>query len=361
MSAGWGQAVASVVMLWAVLFAGSSARGETPRPATERTPVLAQWESLQYGMFIHFGLSTFVQEEYGKKADATCADYRPTQLDPEQWIRVAGDAGMKYAVLTTKHCYGHCLWPSKHSDRTVAQSPVTDDVVKLFVEACRKHGIKPGFYYLLGWDNYHQPRMTPNQYEKFCSDQIRELLVDYGPVTLLWLDIPWDLGPDTSGRLRRIYSLAKEIQPDCLVLLNQSFWEGTGPRTFRVTWNYHREVLDERVTLWPTDVFNGEVTPPPKEGHVPRVGIDGSVYYVPMQTEDCLTEVWFHVGTNKPKSLDWCLNRYDEVVGRGANWLLDVAPDQTGRIPQDQGDALLALRKALDDRAGDARVQRAAR
>ena len=57
------------------------------QPATERTAVLAEWESLKYGMFIHFGLSTFVQEEYGKKEDASCADYRPTQLDVGQWAR----------------------------------------------------------------------------------------------------------------------------------------------------------------------------------------------------------------------------------------------------------------------------------
>lgn len=73
--------------------------------------------------------------------------------------------------------------------------------------------------------------------------------------------------------------------------------------------------------------------------------------YLPMETEDCLTEVWFHTGKNKPKPLEWRLQRYDEVVGRGANWLLDVAPDQTGRIPQDQVEALLELKQALDSRA----------
>ncbi len=321
------------------------------QPATERTAVIAEWESLEYGMFIHFGLSTFMQEEYGKKEDASCADYRPTQLDTDQWARVANDAGMRYAVLTTKHCYGHCLWPSKYSDRTVAQSPVKDDVVKLFVDACREEGIKPGFYYLLGWDNYHQPRLTPDQYEELCRNQLTELLTGYGPIVELWLDIPWDLGPNNSLRLQRIYALVKQLQPDCLVCFNHSFWDGTGPRTFRATWNYHRQTLSERVTLWPTDILNGECTPPPQDGHVPHLGVGGTTYYVPMETEDCLTEVWFHIGQNKPKPLEWRLHRYDEVVGRGANWLLDVAPDQTGRIPQDQVDALMELRRALDERA----------
>lgn len=325
-------------------------QAQSTHPATQRTPVLARWESLQYGMFIHFGLSTFMQEEYGQKETATCEDYRPSQLDVDQWARVAQDAGMKYAVLTTKHCYGHCLWPSQYSDRTVAQSPVKDDVVQLFVTACRQHGIQPGFYYLLGWDNYHQQRMTPDQYEEFCRNQLRELLTNYGAITLLWLDIPWDLGPGTSQRLQRIYTMVKELQPECLVCFNQSFWPGTGPNTWRVTWNYRRETLNERVVLWPTDILNGECTPPPEGGHVPVVGVGGVNYYVPMQTEDCLTEVWFHTGNNKPKPLQWRLQRYDEVIGRGANWLLDVAPDPTGRIPQDQVDALLELKQALDAR-----------
>lgn len=327
------------------------AQNQAGHPARERTTVIAEWESLKYGMFIHFGLSTFMQEEYGKKEEATCADYRPTQLDVKQWARVAKEAGMRYAVLTAKHCYGHCLWPSKHSDRTVAQSPVKDDVVKLFVEAFRRHGIKPGLYYLLGWDNYHQRRITPDQYEEFCRNQIGELLTGYGPIVELWLDIPFDLGTGNSARLQRIYTHAKKLQPDCLVLLNQSFWDGMGPHTRRVTWNYHRETLNERVTIWPTDLLNGECTPPPKDGHVPWIGVGDTNYYVPMEVADCLTEKWFHIGTNKPKPLDWRLTRYDEVVGRGANWLLDVAPDQTGRIPQDQVDALMELKRALDARA----------
>ncbi len=200
------------------------------QPATERTPILARWESLQYGMFIHFGLSTFMQEEYGQKEAATCADYRPSRLDVDQWARVAQDAGMKYAVLTTKHCYGHCLWPSQYSDRTVAQSPVKDDVVRLFVTACRQRGIQPGFYYLLGWDNYHQQRMTPDQYEEFCRNQLRELLTNYGAITVLWLDIPWDLGPGTSQRLQRHLHAGQRTAAGVPGLLQPVFLAGHGPQ-----------------------------------------------------------------------------------------------------------------------------------
>ena len=72
---------------------------------------LITWEKLGYGMFIHFGMSTFDDDEYSK-GDKNGSLYNPDKLDVSQWVSVARDAGMKYAVLTAKHVAGHCLWPS---------------------------------------------------------------------------------------------------------------------------------------------------------------------------------------------------------------------------------------------------------
>ena len=92
-----------------------------PSVATEPTKVLRDWEALKYGMFIHFGMSTFVGNQYGRIPSPSTA-YAPTDLDEEQWARTAKEAGMKYMVLTVKHHYGHALWPSAYSDYTVATS-----------------------------------------------------------------------------------------------------------------------------------------------------------------------------------------------------------------------------------------------
>jgi alpha-L-fucosidase len=178
---------------------------------------LAEWEALGYGMFIHFGMSTFTGYEFGQFS-AQAKDYAPTALDVDQWIRVAHDGGMKYAILTTKHCYGHALWDSRHTAYDVKAGPVKTDVVRAFVDACRKYGLKPGFYYLLGWDKVNQWARTPEDYEAFCRAQIEELLTGYGPIAELWLDIPWDMGPDTDKVLARLYGRIKSLQPDCLVL-----------------------------------------------------------------------------------------------------------------------------------------------
>ena len=164
------------------------------RPARERTPTIAEWESLGYGMFIHFGLATFTQDELGRK-DSPATAYAPTALDVDQWVRAARDAGMKYAVLTAKHCCGHCLWDSAATDYDVAASTNRVDVCAEFTKACHKYKLKPGFYYLLGWEQRHQRKLGPEKYEAFCKQQIGELLTKYGPIVELWLDIPPTWGP----------------------------------------------------------------------------------------------------------------------------------------------------------------------
>ena len=114
----------------------------SPETGSQRLTVakLQAWEELGYGMFTHFGMSTFVGDELPEgKAPATT--YNPDQLDVDQWIQIARDAGMKYAVLTAKHVAGHCLWPSRHTDYTVAHSGNRTDVIGAFVKACQRRGV----------------------------------------------------------------------------------------------------------------------------------------------------------------------------------------------------------------------------
>ena len=128
--------------------AGDAKPGSASAPAAKCTPRLAEWEGLKYGMFIHFGMSTFTGDELddGKSASTT---YAPTQLDVRQWVRTAKQAGMKYMVLTAKHHSGHCLWDSADYDYDVATSGDKTDVVAEFMKACKEEGIKPGIYYAI--------------------------------------------------------------------------------------------------------------------------------------------------------------------------------------------------------------------
>jgi alpha-L-fucosidase len=338
-------AVLSWILALAVAAGACSSAG--PSPARERTHVLGDWEDLHLGMFVHFGMSTFTGYEFGEFS-AQAKVYAPTALDVDQWLRVASEGGMKYAVLTTKHCYGHCLWDSKLTDYDVASGPEKTDVVRAFVKACRKYGLKPGFYYLLGWDKVNQWARTPSDYEAFCRGQIEELLTGYGPIAELWLDIPWDMGPDTDQVLARLYVKVKSLQPDCLVLLNQGFVDGSAVREMPPTYS-HRDFDRPPVLLWPKDINNGEVTPPPEPGHNPRIAVRGTTYYLPMETCDTLAHHWFWEDGDALKSVRTLVRLYHATVDRGANLLLDLAPDKTGRLPEATAKRLMDMKAALTD------------
>src|ERR1043165_3608804 len=319
---------------------------QAAEPATDRTPALEAWESLRYGMFIHFGINTFVGDECpGGETDA--AAFNPANLDVDQWIRVAHDAGMKYAVLTTKHCTGHCLWPSKLTDFTVAASPVKTDIVRAFVDACHAHDVKPGFYYLLGWDAHHQHRMNPEQYEAFCKGQLGELLTSYGPIQQVFLDIPFDTGPDMAGVLSRLYTHIKTLQPECLVLPNQDFHDGTTFAPHRPDW-MHQSAGKDPVPIWPCDLVDGERTLPPATGHDPRITFRGKTYYLPMETCDTLCTSWFWQPGDSPRSARALYQLFRNCTDRHANLLLDVGPDRTGRIPDASVRRLMELRTLID-------------
>lgn len=150
-----GAAGAAAACCWGGLAAeqGRTAEGETRRGA-QRLSVerLQQFEALGYGMFISYDIQAFYRGTiHGKvseeKRRIPASVYAPDRLDVDQWISVARDAGMKDAVLTAKRHPGFCLWPSKHTDYTVANSGNKTDVVERYVRACEKCGVQPGLYY----------------------------------------------------------------------------------------------------------------------------------------------------------------------------------------------------------------------
>ncbi|MGD8451214.1 MAG: alpha-L-fucosidase [Phycisphaerae bacterium] len=317
-----------------------------PGVATAQTPVLRDWEKLHYGMFIHYGLSTFVGDQFGRFEHPSTA-YAPTDLDVEQWAQTAEAAGMKYMVLTVKHHYGHALWPSACSDYTVATSGDKTDVVKAFVEACRRHDLKPGFYYSLGWDRVHQQSRTPAEYEQFVHDQLRELLTGYGPITELWFDIAWDVGPDMAGVLQRLYAHCKSLQPDCLVLLNQSFVDGSTIAEYKPS--YIGKVLSETpVPIWPKDLNNGERTVPRPMGHNPWISFKDHLYYIPDEVCDTVGQQrWFWGPNDDIRSARQLVELYRWSVGRKANLLLNAWPDKTGRIPAETVQRLVEVAELI--------------
>ena len=112
--------------------------------AANVTPSVRQyeWQKLEMTGFIHFGINTFDEVEWGQ-SETDITQFNPTQLDCDQWVTVLKEAGIKLIILTTKHHDGFCMWPSEYTDYDIANTPFRDgngDVVKELSEACRKQG-----------------------------------------------------------------------------------------------------------------------------------------------------------------------------------------------------------------------------
>jgi alpha-L-fucosidase len=300
-------------------------------------------------MFLCFGMSTYVQKEFPDGKDPA-ATYAPDRLDVDQWVSVARDAGMKYIVLTTKHVAGHCLWPSKHTDYTVANSANKTDVVEAFVKACQKRGVLPGLYYC-SWDTHNGfgsrthndvmketkeqrekglPCYTTSLYHNFQTAQVTELLTQYGPVAETWIDIPSLLG---RGYRTFLYQHIARLQPQTAVMMNNGICDGS---------KYDVE------NAWPSDLIAMERNVPPGAGHLKWREIEGKRYYMPGEVCDPIGKDWFWVADDKPRPDEALLKQFETCRAGGASLLLSVPPDKRGLIPDETVAALMRLRKSAN-------------
>jgi alpha-L-fucosidase len=329
---------------------------ENAAPGNQRLSLesLRHWESLQYGMFIHFGMSTFLRSEL-PDGKAAASVYAPDRLDVDQWVSVARDAGMKYAVLTTKHVAGHCLWPSQYTDYTVANSGNKTNVVEKFCDACAKRGVLPGLYYC-SWDNHHRfgsktpsdggpwngmtevpkssdlppnqvPPFTTSLYQNFQTAQITELLTQFGPIAETWIDIPGLLG---RGYRTFLYNHIAALQPKTVVMMNSGISNGG---EYNVAY------------AWPSDLIAIERNVPPGKGHQKWRTIEGKQYYMPGEVCDPIGKEWFWVAGDAPRSDASLAKQWADCREGGVNFLLDVPPDQHGIIPEESVTTLMRLRK----------------
>ncbi len=204
----------------------------------------------RFGLFIHWGLYALpARHEWVKNRerlddahyDRYFRRFDPDLYDPRRWARDAKAAGMKYAVLTTKHHEGFCLWDSDLTDYKATNTPAGRDLVAPFVEACRAEGLKVGFYYsLIDWhhpdftvDSLHPQRdddaaraanagRDMRRYADYLHGQVHELLSRYGQIDVLWLDFSYRVRhPDGKGRddwrADQLYAMVRDLAPQIVI------------------------------------------------------------------------------------------------------------------------------------------------
>jgi alpha-L-fucosidase len=275
------------------------------------SPQQVEWQDLEFGVLIHFGTNTFLDKEVGD-GDADPKVFNPVDFDAEQWMKAIKAAGAKYVVLVAKHHDGFSLWPSDQTDYSVKSSPWKNgkgDVVGEVSRAARKYGLKFGVY-LSPYDR-HDKRYSenPKAYDNFYLSQISELSSNYGDLVEFWMD-----GAGSGGHpydFERIIQELRIHQPNTVVFADvQLFqyadlrWVGNedGAVTYE-NWN----VVDRTGYLrWRP----AEADTPLRQGHwFWRTNSDAST-----------------------KSLAELMKEYNETIGRGAQLMLGIAPDNRGLV-----------------------------
>ena len=264
----------------------------------KKTPGDTAWfRHDRFGMFIHWGLYAMParHEWIKKREEMTDEDYAPyfKYFDPDlydahEWARQAKAAGMKYAVFTSKHHEGFCMWDSAYTDYKCTNTPAGRDLLKEFVEAFRAEGLRVGFYYsLIDWhhpdftiDVNHPQRNHPDaermnegrdmkRYAQYMRSQVTELLTNYGKIDILWFDFSYSkhkdpLRPYLNGKGKadweseKLIALARKLQPGIIIdnraEIEQDIWT---PEQYQPqNWLRHKET-GELLTWEACQTFSG--------------------------------------------------------------------------------------------------------
>lgn len=332
--------LALMVLLTSVVGMAQKIKPVLPVPTKEHLV----WHEKEFYLFIHFGPNTFTDKEWGDgKEDPTV--FAPTELDCNQWVRIAKLAGAKGIILTAKHHDGFSLWPSKYSTHTVRESKWLEgkgDVVKMLSDACKKGGIEMGVY-ISPWDRNHPDYGTP-KYNDIYIATMKELLTGYGKFFELWWDGANGEGPNGKKQeytFRRFEDSAFKFQPQLMI------FSDIGP-SIRWCGNERGIIGNTNWNLLDTAGFYRGYGGPP-EDTLNQGNVNGKLW-IPAEADVSIRPGWFYhpKEDNKVKSASTLFNLFLKSVGNGGNLLLNVPPDRRGLFNEADSASLVgfaALRK----------------
>jgi alpha-L-fucosidase len=319
-------------LMAAILIAGAwfahAAMGQTAGEVTP-APYQVAWQDLEFGVILHFSTNTFLDREWGD-GTASQAVFNPAQFDPDQWMRAIRDGGAKYVVLVAKHHDGFCLWPTQQTDYSVRSSPWKDgkgDVVGEVAKAARKYGLRFGVY-LSPWDRHEPKYKDAAAYDTYYNAELEELASNYGDLVEFWLD-----GAGSAGHVYnfpKIIETLRTYQPDTVVFADTGLFE----------YGDARWVGNEAGVV---DYENWNV-----------IDRHGYRRWRPVEADTPLRKqhwFWHPNDEGSLKSVEELLDTYDRTVGRGAQLMLGVAPDNRGLLPDSDAKRLVEFGAALRRRA----------
>lgn len=302
----------------------------------------------RFGLFIHWGLySVAARHEWVKSTERlTNADYQryfdsftAENYEPKKWAKLAKAAGMKYAVLTTKHHEGFCLFDSEYTDYKATNTKAGRDLVREFVDAFRAEGIKIGFYYsLLDWhhpdyphygDEHHPQRDNPeysnegrdfSRYIEYMHNQVRELVTNYGKIDIMWFDFSYADMKGERWEATKLVKMIREHQPG-IIIDNRLVGAGS---------DAGRGVDIDNAPIYSGDFFS-------PEQFIPKCGLT-DVNGRPIPWEACMTtqaDSWGYVSGNDVfMSAREVIYTLVDCVSKNGNLLLNVGPTAKGEFPK---------------------------
>lgn len=301
---------------------------------------IKEFQKDRFGLFIHWGLyaiparGEWVRSHEEMKEEDYMSffhEFSPDHFEPEKWARQAKEAGMKYAVMTAKHHDGFCLFDTKTTD-----FKYREDLVRRYLDAFRKEGLKVGLYYsLIDWhhpdfphygDRHHPMRNHPecsnenrdwNRYLTYMHEQVRELLTNYGKLDIMWFDFSYNDMKGEKWGASAIRDMIDEYQPD---MITDNRMEGDGI--------YPGSIMEEHPSRTAGDFTSPEQMIPPY-GIVNKVG-------KPVPWEACITmnEHWGYCSKDTNyKSAKLLIRTLVECVSKNGNMILNVGPNARGQFP----------------------------
>ena len=294
------------------------------------SPQQVAWQDLEFGVILHFGPNTFLNQEWGD-GSADPKVFNPTNFNPDQWMKAIKASGATYVVMVAKHHDGFCLWPTAQTDYSVKNSPFENgkgDVVRDVAKAARANGLRFGIY-LSPWDR-HEPKYKDSAaYDKYYNAELEELVTHYGDLAEFWLD-----GAGSAGHVYdfpKIIEQLRTYQPNAIVFADTALFE----------YGDARWAGDESGKI---EYQNWNV-----------IDRHGYLRWRPVEVDTPLRAFhWFWHPNDEAslKTIPQLVDSYENSVGHGGQWMIGVAPDSRGLLPDADVARLHELGETLARRYG---------